>query len=94
MQVVQSKDDDDDFLKEGRRQTEERSQIALARVKSMHQHPEAREQYCRLRNVVAEIQEAKAMWEWANNSEVMAEFDELVDLGTSMDDDSFMPSNS
>jgi hypothetical protein len=25
----------------------------------MHQHPEAREQYCRLRNVVAEIQEAK-----------------------------------
>ncbi|KAJ6916966.1 calmodulin-binding transcription activator 3-like isoform X2 [Populus alba x Populus x berolinensis] len=94
MQVVPSKDDDDDFLKEGRRQTEERSQIALARVKSMHQNPEAREQYCRLRNVVAEIQEAKAMGEWANNSEVMAEFDDLVDLGTLMDDDSFMPSNS
>jgi hypothetical protein len=59
MQVVSSKDDDDDFLKEGRKQTEERSQIALARVKSMHQHPEAREQYHRLRNVVAEIQETK-----------------------------------
>jgi hypothetical protein len=34
------------------------------------------------------------MGEWANNSEVMAEFDDLVDLGTLMDDDSFMPSNS
>ncbi|KAJ6740850.1 CALMODULIN-BINDING TRANSCRIPTION ACTIVATOR CAMTA [Salix purpurea] len=94
MQIVPSKDDDDDFLKEGRRQTEERSQIALARVKSMHQHPEAREQYRRLRNVVAEIQEAKAVCDWANNPEVMAEFGDLVDLGTLMDGDSFMPTNS
>ncbi|KAL9393544.1 hypothetical protein Peur_012829 [Populus x canadensis] len=94
MQVVSSKDDDDDFLKEGRKQTEERSQIALARVKSMHQHPEAREQYHRLRNVVAEIQETKAMYEWANNSEAMVEFDDLINLETLWDGDTFLPTDS
>ncbi|KAJ6397927.1 hypothetical protein OIU77_018860 [Salix suchowensis] len=94
MQIVSSKDDDDDFLKEGRKQTEERSRIALARVKSMHQHPEAREQYHRLRNVIAEIQETKAMYEWADNSEVMAEFDDLIDLETLWDGDTFMPTDS
>ncbi|CAA6675590.1 unnamed protein product [Spirodela intermedia] len=37
--------DDHDFLKEGRRQTEARLEKALARVKSMVQYPDARDQY-------------------------------------------------
>lgn len=52
-------EEDFDFLKEGRKQTEERMQKYLARVKSMVQYPEARDQYRRLLNVVSEIQEAK-----------------------------------
>ncbi|KAK9904484.1 hypothetical protein M0R45_000707 [Rubus argutus] len=78
MQVSSSKDDDYDVLKEGRKQTEERLQKALARVKSMVQYPEARDQYHRLLNVVTEIQETKVL----NSSE-----------GTSayMDEDIFMP---
>ncbi|KAK4411675.1 Calmodulin-binding transcription activator 3 [Sesamum angolense] len=42
---AERKEDDYDFLKEGRKQTEERLQKALARVKSMVQYPEARDQY-------------------------------------------------
>lgn len=59
MQVASPKDDDYDFLKEGRKQKEERLQKALNRVKSMVQYPEARDQYRRLLNVVTEIQETK-----------------------------------
>ncbi|GKV49830.1 hypothetical protein SLEP1_g56559 [Rubroshorea leprosula] len=54
-----SKDDDYDFLKEGRKQVEDRIQKELAKVKSMVQYPEGREQYRRLLNVVTEIQEKK-----------------------------------
>lgn len=56
-----SKEDDYDFLKEGRKQTEVRLQKALDRVKSMVQYPEARDQYRRLLNVVSEIQETKVL---------------------------------
>lgn len=62
MQDISSKDDDYDFLKEGRKQTEERLQKALARVKSMVQYPEARDQYRRLLNAVSEIQETKVFY--------------------------------
>lgn len=58
MQETESKDEYD-FLKEGRKQTEERLQKALDRVKSMVQYPEARDQYRRLLNVVSEMQETK-----------------------------------
>ncbi|KAJ1398660.1 P-loop containing nucleoside triphosphate hydrolase, partial [Sesbania bispinosa] len=56
-QGVSSTEDDYDFLREGRKQTEKRLEKALARVKSMVQYPEARDQYHRLLNVVTEIQE-------------------------------------
>lgn len=59
MQCQPTKEDDYDFLQEGRRQTEARMQKALARVKSMVQYPEAREQYRRLLTVVTEFQESK-----------------------------------
>ncbi|KAK1370969.1 Calmodulin-binding transcription activator 3 [Heracleum sosnowskyi] len=91
-----SKEDDYDFLKEGRKQTEERLQKALARVKSMVQYPEARDQYRRLLNVVSEIQEAKATNERAMNiseeATVEAEYfdDDLVDLEALLGDDAFM----
>lgn len=59
MQETSPKEDEYDFLKEGRKQTEQRLQKALARVKSMVQYPEARDQYRRLLNVVTEIQGTK-----------------------------------
>lgn len=55
------KEDDYDFLKKGRKQTEERLQKALARVKSMAQNPAGRDQYSRMKNVVAKIQETKVI---------------------------------
>ena len=51
IQVSPSKENDYDFLKEGRKQTEERLQNALARVKCMVQIPEARDQYNQLLNI-------------------------------------------
>lgn len=57
VQGESSTEDEYDLLKEGRKQTEQRLQIALARVKSMVQYPEARDQYHRLLNVATEIQE-------------------------------------
>lgn len=59
IQCPPAKEDDYDFLQEGRKQTEVRMQRALARVKSMVQYPEAREQYQRLITVVTELQESK-----------------------------------
>ncbi|XP_031264717.1 calmodulin-binding transcription activator 3-like [Pistacia vera] len=84
-----TKEDDYDFLREGRKQKEERLQKALARVKSMVQYPEARDQYSRLLNVVNEIQETKD--KALNNSEVSADFDnDLIDIEALLDDDTFM----
>lgn len=53
------KEDDYDFLKKGRKQTEERLQKALTRVKSMVQYPDARAQYRRLLTVVEGFRENK-----------------------------------
>ncbi|XP_065874066.1 calmodulin-binding transcription activator 3 [Euphorbia lathyris] len=86
-QDVLTKEDDFDFFKEGRKQTEARSQVALARVKSMHQNPEARDQYSRLLSVVTEIQETKVVY----NSKSAGEFDDLIDIEELLDDDTFMP---
>lgn len=83
------KEEDDDFFKEGRKQTEQRLQKALARVKSMVQYPEARDQYRRLLNVVNDMQESKAVYDKAlESSEEAIEFDEdLIDLDALLDDD-------
>ncbi|KAM7529279.1 hypothetical protein LguiB_032689 [Lonicera macranthoides] len=96
MQETSPKEDEYDFLREGRKQTEQRLQKALARVKSMVQYPEARDQYCRLLNVVTEIQGTKAMKERAfKRSEEAADIDEdLVDLEAFLDDDTFMSTPS
>lgn len=60
-QGTSSKEDDYDFLKEGRKQTEARLEKALARVRSMVQYPDARDQYHRLLNGVSEFQETKVL---------------------------------
>ncbi|GKV23418.1 hypothetical protein SLEP1_g33150 [Rubroshorea leprosula] len=84
MHEESSKDDDYDFLKEGRKQTEERMQKALARVKSMVQYPEGRDQYRRLLHVATEIQEKRL------HAPDPSGFDELLDIEALLDDDSFM----
>ncbi|XP_043719498.1 calmodulin-binding transcription activator 1-like isoform X2 [Telopea speciosissima] len=88
-----SKEDDYDFLKEGRKQTEERLQKALARVKSMVQYPEARDQYRRLLTVVTEFQETKGANDSVlNSSEEAGDGDvDLIELEALLDDDTFMP---
>ncbi|KAF8404599.1 hypothetical protein HHK36_009486 [Tetracentron sinense] len=85
-------EDDYDFLKKGRKQTEERLQKALARVKSMVQYPEARDQYRRLLTVVTEFQETKVMYDTILNSseETGDAYDDLIDLDVLLDDDAFM----
>ncbi|KAM2668067.1 hypothetical protein EV2_019689 [Malus domestica] len=89
MQASSSKDDDYDVLKEGRKQTEQRLQKALARVKSMIQYPEARDQYSRLLNVVTEIQETKVVYDSSmNSSDGRADMDDdLVDIAALLDED-------
>lgn len=89
-QDTTSNEDDYDFLKEGRKQTEQRLQKALARVKSMVQYPEARDQYRRLLNVVTEIQGTKAVDDEKvpNSTEDAGDFDDdLIDLAALLDDD-------
>ncbi|KAI8017786.1 Calmodulin-binding transcription activator 3 [Camellia lanceoleosa] len=94
-QDTSSKDDDYDVLKEGRKQTEQRLEKALARVKSMVQYPEARDQYRRLLNVVSEMQETKAVYGKAlNSTEETADFDDMIDLEAFLDDDTYMPTSS
>ncbi|KAE8789412.1 Calmodulin-binding transcription activator 3 [Hordeum vulgare] len=56
---VKPAEDDYNFLQEGRKQTEERLQRALARVKSMVQYPDARDQYQRILTVVTKMQESQ-----------------------------------
>ncbi|KAG6709880.1 hypothetical protein I3842_06G154500 [Carya illinoinensis] len=96
-QVVPSAEDDYDFLKEGRKQTEERLQKALTRVKSMVQYPEGRAQYRRLLTVVEGFQETKAGHMALNSPEETGDVDEdeininaLLDDEMLMDDQAFM----
>ncbi|XP_020088395.1 calmodulin-binding transcription activator 3-like isoform X1 [Ananas comosus] len=93
MQIQAAKTDDYDFLQEGRRQSEARLQTALARVKSMVQYPEARDQYRRLLTVVTELQESKAAQDkLLSDIEGAADGDFMVELEQLWQDDTPMPS--
>jgi myosin heavy subunit len=81
------KEEDDDFFKQGRKQTEERLQKALARVKSMVQYPEARDQYRRLLNVVNDIQESKVEKALENSEGAACFDDDLIDIEALLEDD-------
>ncbi|XP_074581690.1 calmodulin-binding transcription activator 3-like isoform X2 [Curcuma longa] len=88
MQCQAAKEDEYDFLHVGRKQTEARLEKALARVKSMVQYPEARDQYRRLLNVVSEFQESKATQEHSfNESEDAADCDLMVDIDELCEDE-------
>ncbi|KAJ4902762.1 Calmodulin-binding transcription activator 3 [Raphanus sativus] len=87
MQDGTEKEEDDDFFKQGRKQTEERLEKALARVKSMAQYPEARDQYRRLLNVVNDIQESKVEKALANSEEAACFDDDLIDIEALLGDD-------
>ncbi|XP_010555366.1 PREDICTED: calmodulin-binding transcription activator 3 [Tarenaya hassleriana] len=84
--ISENEDDDDDFFKKGRKQTEERLHKALARVKSMAQYPEARDQYRRLLNVVNEIQESKIKALAISEETSYIDDDDLIDLDALLDD--------
>ena len=58
---TQQANDDYDFRQDGRKQTEARLEKALARVRSMVQYPEARDQYRRLLTLVTELQDSKVI---------------------------------
>ncbi|KAJ6850163.1 calmodulin-binding transcription activator 3-like [Iris pallida] len=83
------KEDDYDLLQEGRKQSEARLEKALARVKSMVQYPEARDQYSRIRNVVTGLQESKE--NSMSEPEVAIDDDFMIELEELCDDDTFMP---
>ncbi|KAL0387139.1 UNVERIFIED_CONTAM: Calmodulin-binding transcription activator 2 [Sesamum radiatum] len=86
-------EDDYDFLKEGRKQTEERMHKELARVKSMAQYPEARAQYRRLLTAAQGFRETKHDASDAipdNMEEMIYPEEDLVDVASLLDDDTFM----
>ncbi|KQK21448.1 calmodulin-binding transcription activator 3 isoform X2 [Brachypodium distachyon] len=78
-------EDEYDFLQDGKRQAEARLQRALARVHSMAQYPEAREQYQRLTTCVAEMQQSRVMQDemlseaaGADGSDFMTGLEDLI----------------
>ncbi|TYJ00253.1 hypothetical protein E1A91_A13G074400v1 [Gossypium mustelinum] len=94
-QCTPSKEDDYDFLKEGRKQTEERLQKALTRVKSMAQNPEGRGQYRRLLTLVQGIRENKACDMVLSSTEEAGEGEgdgdeDFIDIDSLLDDETFM----
>ncbi|KAL0293674.1 UNVERIFIED_CONTAM: Calmodulin-binding transcription activator 3 [Sesamum radiatum] len=78
------------FPKEGREKTVERLQKDVVRLKSMVQYPEARDQYCRLLNVVSEMQETKAVYDKVLNNREVDFDDDMIDLEAFLDDDTLM----
>jgi hypothetical protein len=68
----EEEEDEYDYLKDGRKQAEGRLQRALARVKSMTQYPEAREQYSRIANRVTELQEPQVRILFTNNHDKLS----------------------
>ncbi|CAL5061549.1 unnamed protein product [Urochloa decumbens] len=82
--VKSAAEDEYNFLKDGRQQAEGRLQRALARVHSMTQYPEARDQYRRLQTCVNELQESQEMQDTmlsdsagTDGGDLMAELEEL-----------------
>ncbi|KAK9690838.1 hypothetical protein RND81_09G157400 [Saponaria officinalis] len=87
-------DDDYDYLKEGRKQTEERLQKALVRVKSMVQYPEGRAQYRRLLTAVEGFQKNQQPAGSSNLSRSetapVENEDDMIDVESLLDNDNFM----
>ncbi|CAN4107976.1 unnamed protein product [Withania somnifera] len=85
-------EDDYDFLKEGRKQTEVRMQRALSRVKSMTQYPQGRAQYRRLLAAaegLREVKDGRTQTPEIPEDTIYPE-EELFDVDSLLDDDTFM----
>ncbi|KAG2409948.1 Calmodulin-binding transcription activator [Vigna angularis] len=90
--IESPKEDDYDFLKEGRKQSEARFQKALSRVKSMVQYPEARAQYRRVLNVVEDFRQTKGdNLNSMNSEEAVDGVEDLIDIDMLLDDENFLP---
>ncbi|KAL3538637.1 hypothetical protein ACH5RR_002003 [Cinchona calisaya] len=89
---VPVKDDNYDVLKEGRKQTEQRLQKALARVKSMALYPDGRAQYRRLLTVAEGFRETEDTSDkiLKGSDGVSYPDEELFDVENLLDDDTFM----
>ncbi|CAJ1936057.1 unnamed protein product [Sphenostylis stenocarpa] len=88
------KEDDYDYLKEGRKQSEARFQKALSRVKSMVQYPEARAQYRRVLNVVEDFRQNKGdNLNLMNSEQTVDGVEDLIDIDMLLDDENFLPEN-
>ncbi|XP_004485583.1 calmodulin-binding transcription activator 2-like isoform X2 [Cicer arietinum] len=86
------KEDDYDYLKEGRKQKEEKIEKALSRVKSMVQYPEARAQYRRVLNVVEDFRQKKdSNMGLISSEETVDGVEDLIDIDMLLDDDNFIP---
>ncbi|GAU35312.1 hypothetical protein TSUD_389370 [Trifolium subterraneum] len=84
------KEDDYDYLKEGRKQKEEKIEKALSRVKSMVQYPEARAQYRRVLNVVEDFRQKKdCNMGLISSEETVDGVEDLIDIDMLLDDDNF-----
>ncbi|KAH6766999.1 hypothetical protein C2S52_017982 [Perilla frutescens var. hirtella] len=81
-------EDDYDFLKEGRKQTEERMQKALARVKSMAEYPEGRAQYRRILTAAEGFRENKDASDMIpdNMEGMIYGEDDLIDVSSLLDE--------
>ncbi|KAJ9162459.1 hypothetical protein P3X46_022231 [Hevea brasiliensis] len=89
MQCVPKEEDDYDFLKEGRKQNEERQQKALTRVKSMYHCEEGQAQYRRLLTYFEKLQETpECDMVLSSPNEMRYANEELYD--SLLDDDTFM----
>ncbi|CAN1813149.1 Calmodulin-binding transcription activator 2 [Linum perenne] len=95
-QNVLPKEDDYDYLKEGRKQNEERVEKTLNRVKSMFHDPNGRAQYRRLLTVVEGLRENQACSSILNNPQDQTaegddeESSQYYDFESLLDDDTFM----
>ncbi|KAJ8775354.1 hypothetical protein K2173_020358 [Erythroxylum novogranatense] len=89
-QSLSTKENEYDFLQEGRKQSEQRTQKALNRVVSMFHHPDGRAQYRRLLTVAEKFRESESS-DVVDNPEEPADGDEeLIDIDSLLDDDTFM----
>ncbi|KAJ4829592.1 hypothetical protein Tsubulata_038398 [Turnera subulata] len=90
-QCIPSKEDDYDFLKDGRKQAETRTKGALDRVKSMYHNPEGRAQYRRLLTVCEGYRGTKADNVATYNPEDKIIVDEeVIDIDSLLEDEAFM----
>ncbi|XP_065850791.1 calmodulin-binding transcription activator 2 isoform X2 [Euphorbia lathyris] len=91
VQEVPPKEDDYDFLKEGRKQNEVRQEKALTRVKSMYHCPEGQAQYRRLLTYFEKFRDTKeSEMEFSSPNEFVSNNEDLVDIDSLLDDDTFM----